>query len=78
VQLVADILEPSVRVLVREGAHCVTTARVTEMAGISVGSLYQDFRTRKRSLAVYDPFLPFGGLSATAERHSFGNCLLNR
>jgi len=55
VQLVADILEPSVRVLVREGAHCVTTARVTEMAGISVGSLYQDFRTRKRSLAVYDP-----------------------
>jgi len=55
VQLIADILEPSVRVLVREGAHCVTTARVTEMAGISVGSLYQDFRTRKRSLAVYDP-----------------------
>ena len=42
-RLVADILEASVRVLVRHGAHRFTTARVAEAAGISVGSLYQYF-----------------------------------
>lgn len=42
-RLVADILEAAVRVLVRNGAHGFTTARVAEAAGISVGSLYQYF-----------------------------------
>lgn len=42
-QLVAAILEAAIRVLVRDGAHRFTTARVADAAGISVGSLYQYF-----------------------------------
>jgi len=42
-QLVADILEAAIRVLQREGAQRFTTARVAEMAGVSIGSLYQYF-----------------------------------
>ena len=42
-QLVADILEAATRVLAREGAQRFTTARVAEMAGVSIGSLYQYF-----------------------------------
>ncbi|MGC8517647.1 MAG: TetR family transcriptional regulator [Steroidobacteraceae bacterium] len=49
-QLVADILEAAVRVLVREGAHRFTTARVAAMAGISVGSLYQYFPNKEAIL----------------------------
>jgi AcrR family transcriptional regulator len=55
VQLIADILEPSVRVLVREGAHCFTTARVTEMTGISVGSLYQYFPNKEAIVGCLRP-----------------------
>jgi AcrR family transcriptional regulator len=42
-QMVADILEASIRVLRREGGTRFTTIRVAEEAGISVGSLYQYF-----------------------------------
>lgn len=42
-QLVADILSAAVRVLEREGAQRFTTSRVAEVAGVSVGSLYQYF-----------------------------------
>jgi AcrR family transcriptional regulator len=49
-RLVADILEASVRVLVRHGAHRFTTARVAEAAGISVGSLYQYFPNKEAIL----------------------------
>ena len=42
-QMVADILEASIRVLRREGAAHFTTIRVAQEAGISVGSLYQYF-----------------------------------
>lgn len=48
--LVADILEAAVRVLVREGAHRFTTARVAEAAGISIGSLYQYFPNKEAIL----------------------------
>jgi AcrR family transcriptional regulator len=49
-RLVADILEAAARVLVRYGAHRFTTARVAEMAGISVGSLYQYFPNKESIL----------------------------
>ena len=49
-RLVADILEAAVRVLVRNGAHGFTTARVAEAAGISVGSLYQYFPNKEAIL----------------------------
>jgi AcrR family transcriptional regulator len=42
-QLVADILKAAVRVLEREGPQRFTTIRVAEVAGVSVGSLYQYF-----------------------------------
>ena len=49
-RLVADILEAAVRVLVRDGAHRFTTARVADAAGISVGSLYQYFPNKEAIL----------------------------
>ena len=49
-RLVGDILEGAARVLVRDGAHRFTTARVAEAAGISVGSLYQYFPNKEAIL----------------------------
>ena len=49
-RLVADILEGAARVLVRDGAHRFTTARVAEAAGVSVGSLYQYFPNKEAIL----------------------------
>jgi AcrR family transcriptional regulator len=49
-RLVADILEAAIRVLVRDGVHRFTTARVAETAGVSVGSLYQYFPNREAIL----------------------------
>jgi AcrR family transcriptional regulator len=49
-RLVADILEAAARVLVRDGAHGFTTAGVAEVAGISVGSLYQYFPNKEAIL----------------------------
>ncbi|HUB89959.1 MAG TPA: TetR family transcriptional regulator [Dyella sp.] len=49
-QLVAAILEAASRVLVRDGAHRFTAARVAETAGISVGSLYQYFPNKEAIL----------------------------
>jgi AcrR family transcriptional regulator len=49
-RLVADILEAAARVLVRDGAHRFTTARVAEAAGVSVGSLYQYFPNKEALL----------------------------
>jgi DNA-binding transcriptional regulator YbjK len=41
--LVAAILEAAAQVLAKEGAPRFTTARVSERAGVSVGSIYQYF-----------------------------------
>ncbi len=42
-QLVEAILQAAIRILEREGAAAFTTIRVAELAGVSVGSLYQYF-----------------------------------
>ena len=42
-ELVSAILSAAAQVLAKEGAQRFTTARVAEKAGVSVGSVYQDF-----------------------------------
>jgi len=49
-QLVAAVLEASIRVLQAEGARRFTMARVAEKAGVSVGSLYQYFPNKEAIL----------------------------
>ena len=49
-RMVADILEAAIRVLERDGAPRFTTIRVAEVAGISVGSLYQYFPNKQSIL----------------------------
>lgn len=43
---VAAILEATIRVLEQEGSDATTTSRVAEVAGVSVGTLYQYFANR--------------------------------
>lgn len=43
---VSVILDAAIRVLDREGLECLTTSRVAEVAGVSVGTLYQYFAHR--------------------------------
>jgi AcrR family transcriptional regulator len=49
-RMVADILAAATRVLAREGVARFTTARVAEVAGVSVGSLYQYFPNKEALL----------------------------
>jgi AcrR family transcriptional regulator len=49
-QLVADILAAAAQVLARDGARRFTTARVADMAGVSIGSLYQYFPNKEAIL----------------------------
>ncbi|MGA7316045.1 MAG: TetR/AcrR family transcriptional regulator [Silvibacterium sp.] len=50
-QTVDAVLDAVVRVLKREGFHAVTTNRVAEVAGVSIGSVYQYF-PNKRAIFV--------------------------
>ena len=43
---VSTILDAAVRVLDQEGADAATTTRIAEVAGVSVGTLYQYFGNR--------------------------------
>ena len=47
---VAAILDGAVRVLEREGSDAATTSRIAEVAGVSVGTLYQYFANREAIL----------------------------
>jgi AcrR family transcriptional regulator len=49
-RLVDAILQAAIRVLEREGASAFTTIRVAEVAGVSVGSLYQYFPNKESIL----------------------------
>jgi AcrR family transcriptional regulator len=46
------LLEATRRVLASEGVAAVTTARVAELAGVSIGSLYQYFPSREALIAA--------------------------
>jgi AcrR family transcriptional regulator len=48
---VAALVEAAVRILLAEGHRRLTTRRVAEVAGVSVGSLYQYFPNREAILA---------------------------
>lgn len=50
-QLVHDLLDAGIVVLEREGAEGFTTNRVAEVAGVSVGSLYQYFSNKEMILS---------------------------
>ena len=45
------ILAATARILVRDGYEATTTTRVAEVAGVSIGSLYQYFPTREALVA---------------------------
>jgi hypothetical protein len=51
-QTVEAVLDAVARVLKREGVNAVTTNRIAEVAGVSIGSVYQYFPD-KRSLSPY-------------------------
>jgi AcrR family transcriptional regulator len=75
---IARVLEAAERVLVEEGPAGLTTTRVAEVAGISVGSLYQYFpdkdaivsalalRYVEQFEALANSFEPRGGATVTA------------
>ncbi|MDP9149464.1 MAG: TetR/AcrR family transcriptional regulator [Myxococcota bacterium] len=74
---VSAILEAAIRVLDREGAAAATTTRVAEVAGVSVGTLYQYFphrdailhalqdRELERALVLMQTVLSTGNLGRT-------------
>ncbi len=43
---VSAVLEATVQVLEREGVDAATTTRIAEVAGVSIGTLYQYFSHR--------------------------------
>jgi AcrR family transcriptional regulator len=49
-QLVEDVLQAAIQVLSREGAGRFTTVRVAQVAGVSIGSLYQYFPSKEAIL----------------------------
>jgi AcrR family transcriptional regulator len=50
-QTVSAILDAVIRILKREGFDAVTTNRIAEVAGVSIGSLYQYFPDKR---AIFD------------------------
>ncbi|HVH98950.1 MAG TPA: TetR/AcrR family transcriptional regulator [Enhygromyxa sp.] len=46
------LVEATMRLLASEGVAAVTTARVAELAGVSIGSLYQYFPSREALVAA--------------------------
>ena len=50
-QTVGVILEAAKRVLIQEGYEAATTNRVAEVAGVSIGSLYQYFPNKEALIA---------------------------
>jgi AcrR family transcriptional regulator len=46
-QTVEAVLDAVIRILKREGADAVTTNRIAEVAGVSIGSLYQYFPDKR-------------------------------
>ncbi len=57
-ETVASIVESCARLLVQEPYHAITTDKIAEMAGVSIGSLYQFFANKEAiEAAVIDDLL---------------------
>src|SRR5258708_22186871 len=53
------LLEATTRVLIKEGYDRASTNRIAEVAGVSIGSLYQYFPSKEALVAaVFDPHTP--------------------
>lgn len=71
-QMRDDILEAAARVFDRDG-HAATTNRIAEVAGVSIGSLYQYFPNKEALLtALHEKHVAEVGalLRASLERHA--------
>ena len=78
---VGAILEATVQILDREGLEAATTTRIAEVAGVSVGSLYQYFSHRdailnalqerefERALVLMQRVLARAGKTAEGDPH---------
>lgn len=51
-ETVASIVESCARLLVLEPYHAITTDKIAEMAGVSIGSLYQFFANKEAIVAA--------------------------
>lgn len=51
-ETVASIVESCSRLLVQEPYHAITTDKIAEMAGVSIGSLYQFFANKEAIVAA--------------------------
>ena len=51
---VQAILDATARILVREGFDKASTNRIAEVAGVSIGSLYQYFPSKEAIVAALD------------------------
>lgn len=46
------LVEATARILIREGYDCASTNRIAEVAGVSIGSLYQYFPSKEALIAA--------------------------
>lgn len=51
-ETVASIIESCARLLVQEPYHMITTDKIAELAGVSIGSLYQFFANKEAIVAA--------------------------
>lgn len=51
-ETVASIVESCSRLLVQDSYHAITTDKIAEMAGVSIGSLYQFFANKEAIVAA--------------------------
>lgn len=56
-ELVSSIFEATVRILPKVGSYQITTKKIAELAGVSIGSLYQYFPNKEALLGALMDFM---------------------
>ena len=78
-ETVSAVLEAAVRILKREGVDGLTTNRIAEVAGVSIGSVYQYFPDKGAIFsALHRRHIEAVHKSANPAIREFQNCLRNR